>query len=198
MTKGMRDVLPSSPKFIYRREPSFGQRVVKKVLNQPQHQTLSIDLKGFFACRRCICCRTVQIRHRGMTQITNVENEVFNIREFITCNTSFVVYLLWCPCGLYYVGRTKRLLRVRIAEHLANIKKDFQFHSVSLHFKEKHNQDPSLLQFCGIDVVHQSWRGSNRVRDLSQRETRWIFQLKSLFPKGMNIELDLNCFISNS
>lgn len=192
------DVLPSRPKFIYRRAPSFGQRVVKKILNRPNDQTIKIDLQGFYACRKCICCKTVKVINRGVTQITNADNETFRIREFITCNSSYVVYLLWCPCGLFYVGRTKRLLRVRIAEHLANIQKGFQYHSVSLHFKEKHNQDPSLLQFCGVDVVYQSWRGSNRVRDLSQRETRWIFLLKCLFPRGMNIELDLNCFISNS
>lgn len=102
---------------------------------------------------------------------------------------------MWCPCGLLYVGRTKRLLKVRIAEHLANIRKGFRYHSV--HFKEKHNQDPSLLQFCGIDTVHPSWRGSNRVRDLSQRETRWIFLMKCLAPRGLNIEVDLNCFINN-
>lgn len=38
---------------------------------------------------------------------TNMEGRSFAIVEFITCNTSHVVYLLWCPCGLYYVGRTK-------------------------------------------------------------------------------------------
>lgn len=151
----------------------------------------------FFSCRKCICCRTVNRITRGLTNVTNLDHEVFEIDKFITCNSSHVVYLMWCPCGLYYVGRTKRLLKVRIAEHLANIRNGFKFYSVSLHFKEKHNQDPSLLQFCGIDQVAPSWRGSNLVRDLSQRETKLIFHLKSLYPRGLNIELDLSCFISN-
>lgn len=115
--------------------------------------------------------------------------------QFITCNTSHIVYLLWCPCGLLYIERTKRLLRIRIVEHLANIKKGFEKHSVSLHFREKHNRDPTLLQFCGIDCVYTSWRGSNQMRDLSQRETRWVFLMKCLTPNGLNIELDLNCLL---
>lgn len=137
------------------------------------------------------------MNHRGVTSITNREGESFEIREFSTCNSTHVVYLMWCPCGLLYVGRTKRLLRIRISEHMTNIKNGYRFHSVSLHFKEKHQKDPTLLQFCGIDVVHPSWRGSNRVRDLSRRETRWIYLLKSLAPKGLNIELALNCFIND-
>lgn len=114
----------------------------------------------------------MNVSNRGMTSVTNIDHETFEIDEFITCNSSYVVYLLWCPCGLYYVGRTKRLLKVWIAEHLANIRNGFKFHSVSLHFKGKHGQDPSLLQFCGIDRVFPSWRGSNQIRDLSRRETK--------------------------
>lgn len=97
-----------------------------------------------------------------MTKLTNIDQEVFEINEFITCNSLYVVYLLWCPFGLFYVGRTKGLLKVRIAEHFANIRKGFKYHRVSLHFKEKHDQDPTLLQFCGIDCVFPAWRGSNR------------------------------------
>lgn len=170
---------------------------MRKILDPPGRPSIKIDLSGFYPCRKCICCKTARISNRGMKSITNYENETFEIREFITCNSSYVVYLMWCPCGLFYVGRTKRLLRVRISEHMSNIRNGFKYHSVSLHFKEKHDQDPSLLQFCGIDIVYPTWRGSNRVRDLSQRETRWIFLLKSLFPRGLNIELDLNCFIND-
>lgn len=101
------EILSNHPRFIYRRAPNFAHRVVKKILDQPSHQTLKIDLKGFFSCRKCICCRTVRVRNRGIRQITNLDGETFNIGEFITCNSSFVVYLLWCPCGLFYVGRTK-------------------------------------------------------------------------------------------
>ena len=192
------EILTNQPRFTYRRAPNFGEQVVLKILDPPNHRILKIDFKGFFSCRKCICCRTVKIHNRGKRQITGSDGSIFDINEFITCNTTHVVYLLWCPCGLLYVGRTKRLLRIRTAEHLANIKKGFKYHSFSVHFKEKHKKDPSLAQFCGIDCVHPTWRGSNRVRGLSQRETKWIFLLKCLFPRGLNKEVDLNCFINNA
>ena len=190
-------VIPEQPRFIYRKALNFGDRVVQKILDPP-NPSIKIDLKGFYPCRRCICCRTVHTHNRGKCEITGSDGRSFEIKEFSTCNSSYVVYLLWCPCGLLYVGRTKRLLRVRIAEHLANIKKGFEHHSVSMHFKKRHKQDPSLIQFCGIDVVYFGWRGSNRIRDLSQRETQWIYLLKCLQPRGLNIEVDLNCLINNS
>lgn len=70
-----------------------------------------------------------------------------------------------------YIGRTKRALKFRIAEHVANIKIGFKGHNVSLHFKLFHNQGPSGLKFWGIDRLKPSWRGSNLVRELSKNET---------------------------
>lgn len=68
---------------------------------------------------------------------------------------------------------------------------------MSLHFKHHHNQDPSGLKFWGVDHLKPPWRGSNIVRDLSQRETQYIFMVDTLAPKGLNIDLDINCFISD-
>ena len=83
-------------------------------------------------------------------------------------------------------------------EHINNIKIGYKDHNVSLHFKLKHNQDPTGPQFWGVQHVMQNWRGSHRVRELSKCETKWIYLTESLAPKGMNIELDINCFISDT
>lgn len=96
-----------------------------------------------------------------------------------------------------YIGRTKRLLRIRIAEHVYNIKLGFKDYNLSLHLKLHHNQDLSGLKFWGIDHIKPTWRGSNLVRELSKRETKWIFLTDTLAPKGLDIELDINCFISD-
>lgn len=113
---------------------------------------------------------------RGLTEyISSGNNKYFQITEFITCNTTHVVYVLVCPCNLMYVGRTKRTLKKRISEHLYNISIGFKYHSVSLHFKNHHNQDPSGLKFWGIDCIHPNWRVSNLVREISKHETCWIY-----------------------
>lgn len=60
-----------------------------------------------------------------------------------------------------------------------------------------HNQNPSGLKFWGIDHLKPFWRGANLVRGLSKQETQWIFLVDTLSPKGLNVDLDINCFISD-
>lgn len=121
----------------------------------------------------------------------------FDIRELITCNTTHVTYVIECPCRKQYVGRTTRPLRVRIREHITNIRKGFPKHNLSRHFNEFHHRDPSGLVFYGIDTIKDNWRGGSKKVLISQNETRWIYRLDSLVPRGLNVDIDLNCFLSN-
>lgn len=135
----------------YRKAASYGDCVVKKVLDLPRPPSFW-DRDLFYACRRCKACREVNRPIRGLDSFRSVSNnKSFDIRQFITCNTTHVVYAIECSRGLLYIGRTKRALKVRIAEHIQNIKIGFKDHNVSLHVKLKHNQDPSGLKFWGVE-----------------------------------------------
>lgn len=190
--------LPVNPPFIYRKASSFGDQVVKKVLDPPKRMKMFWDRAGFYACRKCKSCRQVTTHLRGLTSFTSTANgKEFQIKEFISCTSTHVVYALECPCGLMYIGRTKRSLGKRASEHIYNILIGYKEHSASLHFREKHDRNPEGLKFWGIDKLHPNWRGANMVREISKRESLWIFLANTLSPNGMNIELNLNCFISN-
>lgn len=44
------------------------------------------------------------------------------LQNFVNCNTTYVVYAVHCKqCDLLYVGCTKRKLRTRIKQHIADI-----------------------------------------------------------------------------
>ena len=103
-----------------------------------------------------------------------------------------------CPCGLQYVGRTKRPLHVRLNEHIANIRNGFEEHSVSKHYLLVHNCNPKDTVFLGIDKFTAHWRGSDLVRSISRSEMAWIHKIKCYTPYGLNIEVDVNCFLDNS
>lgn len=53
------------------------------------------------------------------------------------------------------------------------------------------------MVFYAIDKIKGHWRGDNKRIKVSQNETKWIFQLDTLQPTGMNINVDLNCFLTN-
>lgn len=195
---GLREVLPDRPKFIYKRAPTLRDRLVKSVIDPPKKQFSFFTGKGFYPCKRCYACtRTKRPNEKVFSFKSNSNGTQYDVNEFIGCNTEGAVYVLECSCGLQYVGRTKRLLRIRIKEHVQNIQKGFDKHNVSRHFDKYHKRDPSHLKFWGIVPYARPWRGGHKVRILSQLESKWIFSMDTLVPKGLNIEFDVNCFLSD-
>lgn len=99
------------------------------------------------------------------------------------------------PCNMWVEPHGE--LMVRINEHVANISKGFLNHCVSRHFHLCHDRDPRLLTFYGIDRITQHWRGTDLKKAISQNETQWLYRLSTMQPLGLNIELNLNCFLTN-
>lgn len=128
---------------------------------------------------------------------STISSREYQIKDFISCRTEGVVFFLECPCRVQYVGRTKRELWKRLRENTLNLKNDFPKHSLSRHYDQFHNRDPSSLLVWGIEKYKPHWRGNNKVIKCSQSESRWIHELLTLVPLGHNVEFDLNCFISN-
>lgn len=136
MDRILSKALPETPPFIYRRTASFSDKVVKKVLDPPSRPQMFWDRAAFYACRKYKVCQQVDTHIRGLSSFRSTANSAeFQIKEFISCVSTHVVYALECPCGLMYIGRTKRTLSKRVSEHIYNILIGYRDHSVSLHFR---------------------------------------------------------------
>lgn len=168
-------VLPGKPQVIYRRAPSLATRITKSAIDEPKPLKL-MDQKGFYRCGKCMMCKQTGMKERKSISFkSNYNGRVHKLKDIITCNTTGVVYMLECPCGLQYVGRTIRALKTRLYEHCYNIRKGLE-----THYKLVHGSDPSSLKFWGIDKVKHSWRGDLKIRSISRLESKWIFQLQTL------------------
>lgn len=192
-------VLPPRPRFIYRRPPTLRDMLAPIVGDPPvvKENRIFNFLSGFYACGKCPACKQCKHNLKMRKEFTaSATNRKYQIKNLITCDTEGVVYMLQCDCGLQYVGRTSRLRGARIAEHVNNIKRGLKSH-VSKHFRIFHNKDLKCLQFWGLEKINKHWRGGNYIKQLSQRESLWIYDTKVAVPKGLNVEFDLNCFISD-
>lgn len=188
------------PRKFFRGAPSFRNRLAPNVLDPRVDKSTFFDqLTGFYKCRKCRVC-SFNSCHDRRTQsfISTSTGQTHTIAPFVTCSTLGVVYLLQCPCGLQYIGRTKRPLSVRLNEHITNILTGFRNHSVSKHYRLVHNRDPSNTLFLWIDRYKPHWRGSSMVREISRLEMAWIHRVRTYTPHGLNIEVDVNAFIDNS
>ncbi|OCT94668.1 hypothetical protein XELAEV_18012353mg [Xenopus laevis] len=148
---------------------------------------------GIFPCLTCGCCSSI------------IKGESFNhpfkvvlLKVRATCLTKGAVYMLKCPCGKAYVGKTKREIRVRIGEHKraidnCDLEKQKYVAPVSKHFKEQgHNS--KQLRWMVLQIVDTPSRGGNYNRLLLQKETMWIDKLNTVSPMGLNEVQNYACF----
>lgn len=120
------------------------------------------------------------------------------MKQFATCKTPYIVYLITCPCKKQYIGQTIRNFTTRVKEHITAIKKGKTNHSVPKHYASHHDRNPAGTTFQVIDRFIPHWRGESNIRGVSRLETWWIYQMKCYVPHGLNIEWDINAFINQS
>ncbi|CAJ0964743.1 unnamed protein product [Ranitomeya imitator] len=65
----------------------------QRFLNQPRH--------GTFPCLHCNQCNSVI---KGDVFHHPHSGKRYNIKGYFTCDSSFVIYAIKCPCGLVYIG----------------------------------------------------------------------------------------------
>ena len=179
------------PIFAHRRVRNLRDSVVRTDIYKPPRHFLSDPPNGNFPCSRCLHCNAMikgdEIQHPHT-------REKIKVKSCISCSSSYSVYLIKCPCGLCYVGKTKRELRVRITEHKSRIRNHDAKSPVARHFNEA-GHDVCSLRFQGIELVQPLRRGGDRDRRLLQREAYWIHRLQTESPRGLNEELLLSCFL---
>lgn len=179
------------PRSCYKRAPSLRDKLVRSHLPASTQSFPPRVLQGNFKCFNCAACNFM-LTEKEFTH--SKTGKTYKVKGRITCLSTFVVYLLTCPCGILYVGKTKRQLKTRIFEHKCSIRKNDEKSSVARHFQSA-GHDASMLKFMGLEMVHRSPRGGNRENHLLQREAWYIFNLNTCIPNGMNEELSLTCFL---
>ncbi len=146
---------------------------------------------GNYQCGNCTQCNNTSKTSFFCHSRTG---KTYRINSVITCVSTHVVYLIRCPCGLGYVGKTSRQLKQRISEHKISIRRKDVNYPVAAHFLAL-NHDVSTLCFCGIEGVNVPPRGGDTELLLQQRELFWIFTLQTLSPNGMNDEAIFNVML---
>ena len=127
---------------------------------------------GFLPCARCNCCK-----YGFYTSSVHEGPNLFPILHRILCHDRNIIYLICCKrCNARYVGETSRPLRIRITEHLCNIR-NCNSTPVSDHFTSLCSMED--FSFTALD------RAANTRKRL-HKETAWIRRLNTLTPHGLN------------
>lgn len=208
----LKRIFPNPPGIIFKKGRPISNWVVKGDINprEPKKDSqtrFGTSKSGTFACLNCCHCSGIikgcHIQHPTLgTKIP--------LKGYFTCNSSGVIYVLKCPCGLAYVGQTSRKIKLRLTEHKSVIRsflrnpcnskgqtKDDKFKqketSLARHFATSKHQVSDVKWM----VLEEVW-GCNSDADLKKRllarEVYWIHSLNTLQPTGLNEE----CVYSNA
>lgn len=180
------------PTVSFRRAPTLKDSLVKSHLPADKPKLHFPKPKGTYRCGACNHCDNIKREDKFVDVFTQ---RLFYCREFANCNSTFVVYRLECECGCFYVGRTKRKLRQRLAEHKNAIKTVNPNYPMAQHYKNAGHTNHMTLKAMVIETIPKSTRGGDRLKRLLQRETFWIHTLRATSYPGLNEEIDFSPFL---
>lgn len=129
-------------------------------------------ITGHYPCGSCSVC--------GLTKVTKslqlLPNLNWELRSHTNCNTTHVVYMIVCPCGLKYIGMTCRKIKQRIIEHKSNITCKKVTTKMSKHFIDTghHSED---INWVILETLRS--RNGDVERILYEKEQRWVHRLKT-------------------
>lgn len=143
--------------------------------------------KGFVHCTKCKACKI----GRNTQVITDFMGKPFNIMERITCETSYVVYVIECHCGLRYIGSTICPLKKRILEHLRAIHNNDTKYAILKHLKIHHEKSWKDIRYFGLITAPKNERGGDRPMKLRRLKSKMRIRFKTKTPFGLNADEEL-------
>ncbi|XP_073537706.1 uncharacterized protein [Phyllobates terribilis] len=194
-------ILSNKPLLTARRAPNLRDKLVHSHYLRPLYNTSGGNrLKGSFLCGNCSACPFFS-SEKIFTNPT--DNRQFPLRDYINCRSTNVIYALTCPCPKVYVGQTSQELRRRVQQHASNIhlaeqdlRKGRTISTVALHFLQFHSSSTNKLRVTVLQKMKPNPRNSDHTRDLLRTESRWIFTLDTVAPKGINEDLSFTVYLA--
>ncbi|CAJ0965044.1 unnamed protein product [Ranitomeya imitator] len=185
------DRLQRGPLFASRRSKNIGDILVRNRITTDHTNWLNKDTpKGNYKCGHCNLC--TQHITGNTVQIGPIKHIV---TDFISCKTTYTVYVIFCQCGFYYIGKTIRPLYIRIKEHFSSVRTGKGVPRLINHVRQCHAGNTHTLRFAGIARVYSPQQGGNLNQLLLRCEARWIMRTNATGPMGLNERIDMSVFL---
>nr|XP_033815550.1 uncharacterized protein LOC117367239 [Geotrypetes seraphini] len=172
--------LSQRPKFAFSRGPNLGEKLKYK-----HSDTSIVQRSPHQPCGKCIVCN--HVINAAHLIIPFSRGRKFYLNTDTSCDSKGVIYYIRCPCHKVYIGQTTRKIKTRIIEHMSSIRtKRITAPLVSHWLSEAHSL--SDLQYTVL--IHVKHFQGDLSRLLIQKEQRFIYNWRTLYPDGLNSEIE--------
>lgn len=127
---------------------------------------------GTFPCGTGEFCDALDRR----LSVTLPQRVKWYCKHFVNCYTIGIVYLLQCPCGAFYVGKTRRPFKKRIHDHIYAGGIGYFKSPIGHHIAFSHNYQFDGFLFLPLETFHVPPRGGDWDNTILCVEARWIFK----------------------
>ena len=131
-------------------------------------------------------------RDTGSLHLPILPGRGFSLTKSTTCKTLHCVYVISCPCGLQYVGRTDDPKK-RWANHKSHIRKSRLTCNLAKHCIKVHRDSMVNKLSTTTDIKTQlqfTILESGMPDSLEELEDTWRNRLKTWAPHGLNTRED--------
>lgn len=143
--------MTKKPQILFRRETNIRDLVTSSYIKEKgKNSSLTVGFHNCGKCRACIDSGVLKRKRIRKDVVSPDGKTTYKLKDFSTCDTEGVIYVIQCPCGKRYIGRTCRKIKTRIREHWRNIHLGLLIHNLSTHYKEQH-QTPEGPSFWVLD-----------------------------------------------
>jgi hypothetical protein len=180
-------LFPNTPMLAHKRSPNLRDTLVRATTEYPTVEKQNIP--GFNCnaktCRRYACSYCPKKHQQGNIKSRETKESYRTVKQ-VTCETKNVIYCLQCTqCGKQYVGETKRSFRIRLSEHLGDIRNNRNFKPVARHFNSKHHSIKNVTAVI-LESITKDPEDPLTTDHRKNREFFWIYRLRTVEPQGLN------------
>lgn len=179
-----------APLMSYKRRRNLQDILVRSEISVEQKETQRFLHPWKMVSFPCIHCINCKLMTKGSEFVHPISGKIARINKYLTCDSDWCVYVLWCPCSLIYIGETTCTVKTRLNGHRFSIRKQRMDLPVSRHFTEAAHGEWEL-RFMILDRVPPPRRGGDRLTILKKLELKWIHFFQSLKPNGLNIDFKI-------
>ena len=176
------EVFKELPMIAYRKN-----QTISNLLNKKRTEKSGFS-KACNAEKKFKCCKQINETDNFTSNITK---KTYKIHHTSDCKSKNVIYLLECKlCLMQYVGKAETEFHFRLSNYRSEVKRADPSPSAK-HFQLPGHVFEEHARFTIIEQLQNPPTDKpSKTKLIEQREDRWMSELKTLMPNGINVSLN--------